>query len=303
MSLEAFTGWIKDLIATNPAGGDPKSQGDDHIRGIKQTLVAQFAGLTQGKAVTVNEDQLNSIPAVAARGLACLPKDGSEPMTGLLNGVGVHTKDAGGYGVATEAPSSNALLRLKVGDGDGGLLWYKADGAIVDWLVNVLSNAGRVPTDVVFSLNVPHTLVRVVPFTSNGQEVVTSKFVRDTASHVPGASLGGNVTLNATPQLVAETALQQLAGGSFLAMGCAEVVNPGAAITLYMRLDLVNSGGGVVKSYQTRTSIQAGFAETVTPATFGFVPAGNSMRVRFFLWNTGAATVDAGMAQAIAVMT
>jgi hypothetical protein len=67
MSLEAFTGWIKDLVAGNPTGTDSKSQGDDHIRGLKATLKAQFSGLTQGKAVTVTEDELNSVVARVLR--------------------------------------------------------------------------------------------------------------------------------------------------------------------------------------------------------------------------------------------
>src|SRR5574343_766815 len=59
MGLETFTGWIKDLVSTNPAGTDPKSEGDDHLRGLKNTLKTQFSGMTQGKAITVTEDQLN----------------------------------------------------------------------------------------------------------------------------------------------------------------------------------------------------------------------------------------------------
>jgi hypothetical protein len=58
MGLETFTGWIKDLVSTNPAGTDTKSEGDDHLRGIKQTLKQQFSGFT-GEAVTVTEAQLN----------------------------------------------------------------------------------------------------------------------------------------------------------------------------------------------------------------------------------------------------
>lgn len=80
MSLEAFTGWIKDLVATNPTGTDPKSQGDDHLRGIKGTLLAQFSGLNQGKAITVNEDQINSVLDRVLRA--------GDTMTGVLVLVG-----------------------------------------------------------------------------------------------------------------------------------------------------------------------------------------------------------------------
>lgn len=43
MSLEAG-GFVNDLDATNPPGGDTKSQGDDHLRLIKTALKATFKG-------------------------------------------------------------------------------------------------------------------------------------------------------------------------------------------------------------------------------------------------------------------
>jgi len=41
MSLETFTGKVSDLVATNPTPSDPRSQGDDHLRGIKMTIIGQ----------------------------------------------------------------------------------------------------------------------------------------------------------------------------------------------------------------------------------------------------------------------
>lgn len=41
MGLEAGT-FVNDLTVTNPAGGDGKSQGDDHLRLIKSVLKATF---------------------------------------------------------------------------------------------------------------------------------------------------------------------------------------------------------------------------------------------------------------------
>jgi hypothetical protein len=66
MSLEA-PGFIKDLIATNPEGTDPKSQGDDHLRLIKQCLQTQFPGFTEGKGIDLTETQLNSLGGLANR--------------------------------------------------------------------------------------------------------------------------------------------------------------------------------------------------------------------------------------------
>ncbi len=66
MSLEA-PGFIKDLIPTNPEGTDPKSQGDDHLRLIKQCLLNQFPGFTEGKAIDLTESQLNALGGLANR--------------------------------------------------------------------------------------------------------------------------------------------------------------------------------------------------------------------------------------------
>lgn len=41
MALETVTD-LGDLVATNPTSGDPKAQGDDHIRNLKTALAATF---------------------------------------------------------------------------------------------------------------------------------------------------------------------------------------------------------------------------------------------------------------------
>lgn len=45
MGLETGS-YISDLVATNPVAGDPKSEGDDHIRLIKALLKATFPNLS-----------------------------------------------------------------------------------------------------------------------------------------------------------------------------------------------------------------------------------------------------------------
>ena len=64
MPLEIFN-FIEDLVPTNPLGTDPKSQGDDHIRGLKETLVNQFTGLGS-EAVTVSAGELNGFVGMVA---------------------------------------------------------------------------------------------------------------------------------------------------------------------------------------------------------------------------------------------
>lgn len=63
MSLESAT-YIPELTVTNPVGAsDPKSQGDDHLRLIKTTLLNTFGAFvgTAGdpKFITLTEDQIN----------------------------------------------------------------------------------------------------------------------------------------------------------------------------------------------------------------------------------------------------
>lgn len=59
MGLEVAT-FISGLVATNPVGAtDPKSQGDDHIRLIKATLLATFPAITG--AITATHTELNQL--------------------------------------------------------------------------------------------------------------------------------------------------------------------------------------------------------------------------------------------------
>lgn len=61
MALEDLTGpnvFIDALVEANPFGTDPKSEGDDHIRGVKNVLGNQFPALTE--AVTATAAELNS---------------------------------------------------------------------------------------------------------------------------------------------------------------------------------------------------------------------------------------------------
>ncbi|MBD3754216.1 MAG: hypothetical protein IE937_01075 [Gammaproteobacteria bacterium] len=58
MPLENVT-HISDLVATNPASGDPMTQGDDHIRNIKTAIKNDFPNITG--AVTTTQAELNKL--------------------------------------------------------------------------------------------------------------------------------------------------------------------------------------------------------------------------------------------------
>lgn len=67
MSLEDLTGgdkFIDDLVNTNPASGDPKSEGDDHLRGVKNALLNSLSNVAG--AVTSTHTELNLLDGVTA---------------------------------------------------------------------------------------------------------------------------------------------------------------------------------------------------------------------------------------------
>lgn len=66
MALEDLTGtkYIDDLVATNPAAGDNVSEGDDHIRGIKNVLKTTFPSIDG--AITATDTELNYVDGVTS---------------------------------------------------------------------------------------------------------------------------------------------------------------------------------------------------------------------------------------------
>jgi len=63
MSLETGS-YINSLVATNPLAGDPRSEGDDHIRLLKAVLLATFPNLTG--AVTPTQAELNRLAGITS---------------------------------------------------------------------------------------------------------------------------------------------------------------------------------------------------------------------------------------------
>ena len=63
MALESTT-YINGLVATNPTGTDPKSQGDDHIRLVKSAIKNTFSGVTG--EVTATHTELNYTDGVTS---------------------------------------------------------------------------------------------------------------------------------------------------------------------------------------------------------------------------------------------
>ena len=78
MALETAT-YINGLVATNPTSSDYKSQGDDHLRLIKSTLLATFPNVTG--AVTLTQAQLNAAASSTARAISVACSDETTALT------------------------------------------------------------------------------------------------------------------------------------------------------------------------------------------------------------------------------
>ena len=66
MALEDLTGtkYIDDLVSANPAVGDDVSEGDDHIRGIKNVLKLTFPSIDG--AINATDTELNYVDGVTS---------------------------------------------------------------------------------------------------------------------------------------------------------------------------------------------------------------------------------------------
>ena len=88
MGLETGT-YISDLNSSNPVGAsDSVSQGDDHIRLIKSTILASFPGVTG--AMTATHTELNFLDGVTGvTGTGNMVLSASPTLTGTLTAAAI----------------------------------------------------------------------------------------------------------------------------------------------------------------------------------------------------------------------
>jgi len=91
MTVESVT-YISDLNQSNPAGTDPKSEGDDHIRNIKKGIDGSFPNFA-GIAMTSTEAELNILDGCTATTAELNIIDGVTATTAELNYVDGVTSD------------------------------------------------------------------------------------------------------------------------------------------------------------------------------------------------------------------
>ncbi len=137
MALETGT-YISDLVSTNPVSGDPKSQGDDHLRLLKSTIKTTFPNVTG--AVTPTHTELNYVDGVTSDLQTQL--DAKAPLASPnLTGIPTApTADAGASGdqIATLdfVAATSLVSSLPAQTGNSGKL-MSTDGTNGSWTATI----------------------------------------------------------------------------------------------------------------------------------------------------------------------
>ena len=143
MALEDLTGsgkYIDDLVATNPAAGDDVSEGDDHIRGIKNVLKTTFPNIDG--AVTPTDTEINYVGGVTSAIQTQIDsKTTNATHSGEVTGataltIADNVVDEANLKVSN-APTNGYFLSAQSG-ATGGMSW-----AEVDALPSQTSNSGK----------------------------------------------------------------------------------------------------------------------------------------------------------------
>lgn len=257
MGLETGT-FISDLNASNPVGAsDPKSQGDDHIRLVKSTILASFTGITG--AMTLTHLQLNqaaiknevntlTLALIAANPAAVSLADNNAP---LLVGVGAgqHIEMDGGdiQGKATATTqgdlSINALggtLSLGPQSGTGETHIYNAGLRVLETRVGGVAIRGSLSGALGGNQN-----SNVVMRTGDGvTDLAILNYLSTPHLHFRNLNHGGNIRIEA----------EDAAGVNQKMIEC----NPDGNVDIYedglLRLTAQNAGVvGVVSDGNTDT--------------------------------------------------
>ena len=162
MALEDLTGtkYLDDLNASNPAAGDNVSEGDDHIRGIKNVLKLTFPNIDAACNVTPTE--LNLIDGGTARGTDA-----------LASGDGILIND-GGTMKMTNVDTVQTFMEADSLQKAGGTM----TGAVVGATDTDTSNTGTVDLDFTANTNFVLTLTgNITSLTASNEVAGQSGFI------------------------------------------------------------------------------------------------------------------------------
>ena len=147
MALEDLTGtkYIDDLVATNPAAGDNVSEGDDHIRGIKNVLKTTFPNIDG--AVTPTDTEINYVGGVTSAVQTQLDAPVAKGIGGDDGFITLNCS-ANTHGIKLKSPphSASASYTLTFPNNDGSSSEFlQTDGSgVLTWAVptNTTYSAG-----------------------------------------------------------------------------------------------------------------------------------------------------------------
>jgi len=116
MPLEDLTGtgkFISDLDVTSPAGGESKSDGDNHIAGIKNVIRNTFINITG--QITATHLEINKVEGVTG-GTALANKALVLGASRTIDYINVTTLAIGGTSLTVSAATLNAVSGTNTGD-------------------------------------------------------------------------------------------------------------------------------------------------------------------------------------------
>lgn len=121
MALETGVALINDLVATNPVGGDPKSEGDNHLRNIKVAVQGSLP-YTSASSATLRAAANNTATCTGTNTLTC----GLTPaLNAYVEGQVFHLE------MAAAANTSSVTLNID-SKGAGALTWPNGDALVAD---------------------------------------------------------------------------------------------------------------------------------------------------------------------------
>lgn len=215
MSLEDLTGsskYISDLVETNPDGAtDPKSQGDDHIRGIKNTLKNTFPNITG--AVTATQAELNVLDGITATTAELNILDGVTKTAAEINAL----YSAGGTDVAVA---------------DGGTGASTAAGARTNLGLGALSTLGSISNGYLDAGAVTYDKLNSALYTVGAIGTYALLYDTATTSRSPGDTVAGSTLqyADANGPGVAGTS----PSGTWRCMGASDAAS--SNVTLWLRI-------------------------------------------------------------------
>lgn len=173
MALESGT-YIDDLVATNPNGGDAKSDGDNHLRLIKSTIVNSFPNISG--AVTANQSELNLLDGLVS--LSYVARDATSlPILDNVYDIGsTDYKYANIWATTFQGQATSAqyadLAEKYLSDklyGPGTVVMFGGSHEITKASENTTKIAGVISTNPAFLMNSGLTGAHVLPVALRGR--------------------------------------------------------------------------------------------------------------------------------------